>query len=243
MKRFNFVFNEKSNTVFQQHAKKKKSRRNVNKTFFLLLALSAYNYSYSQYYDVNVRVTDMTPRFNGYKPMDMNNNNSQPIRLINDNLNTNTNYNTNYKSPADYRREAQEREMRDLEIERMKLENERLRRQNASNSKNNSNSSTTNRATTSQRSSSTANRTSTSQNRTSTTNRTTTSQSNSSASRYMTIKSEIPLRESASVNSRAIYQCPKGARVEVLNNSGEAYYRVHINGHVGYVSKSYLTNP
>jgi len=227
MKQFNFAFNVKSNTIFQKHSKKKKTKRSMYKTFFLLLALSAYNYSYSQYYDVNVRVTDMTPRFNGYKPMEPTKW-AEPAR-INDNLN-NEFKSPEFKSPADYRREAQEREMRDLEIERMKLENERLRQQNASNSRNNSNSSTTNRAT------------ATSRSNTSTTNRATTSQ-RSSSSNNITIKSEIPLRESANVNSRAIYQCPKGARVEILDKSGEVYYRVRINGHVGYVSKSYLTNP
>jgi hypothetical protein len=55
-----------------------------------------------------------------------------------------------------------------------------------------------------------------------------------------TTTSSIPLREKANVNSRAIYQCPQNATVYIIDNSGDVYFRVHVNGYNGYISKGYL---
>ena len=51
---------------------------------------------------------------------------------------------------------------------------------------------------------------------------------------------EVPLRESPNVNSREIYKCPKNASVYVIDNKGDIYFKVNVNGHVGYVSKKNL---
>ena len=51
---------------------------------------------------------------------------------------------------------------------------------------------------------------------------------------------EIPLRSEPSVNSKQIYLCPKGAEVQVLDNSGKQYHKIAINGKTGFISKEYL---
>jgi serine/threonine protein kinase len=51
---------------------------------------------------------------------------------------------------------------------------------------------------------------------------------------------EPPLREHPNVNSRELYRCPKNATVYVVDNSGEAFFKVRVNGYVGYVSKIFL---
>ncbi len=51
---------------------------------------------------------------------------------------------------------------------------------------------------------------------------------------------EPPLRESPGISSREIYNCPKNAEVCVLDTADKVFYKVIINGHVGYVSKGFL---
>src|SRR5690606_5627176 len=51
---------------------------------------------------------------------------------------------------------------------------------------------------------------------------------------------ELPLRSEPNVSSREIYKCPKNATVYVIDNSGEIFFKVHVNGYTGYVSKGYL---
>lgn len=194
MKHLNFMFSKKGQ---------------VNKVFFILLALCATSYSYSQSKTINVRVTDATTRFVEYEPTEVTNLNPSTGVDVNS-----SNFQIDYKSPADHRKEYQEQQMRDLQIERMRLENEQLRQQNNA-----------------------------AKSQTSTTKRNTaTSQNTGSYKHTPTIKESIPLREKANVNSREIYQCPKGAKVEILDNSGSVYYKVRVNGYTGYVSKGYINN-
>lgn len=51
---------------------------------------------------------------------------------------------------------------------------------------------------------------------------------------------EVPLREKPSVNSREIYKCPKNATVFVIDNTGEIFFKVYVNGYTGYLSKGFL---
>ena len=51
---------------------------------------------------------------------------------------------------------------------------------------------------------------------------------------------EVPLRELPSINSREIYKCPKNATIYVLENKGELFFKVNVDGRVGYVSKKLL---
>jgi len=51
---------------------------------------------------------------------------------------------------------------------------------------------------------------------------------------------EVSLREAPNVNSREIYKCPKNATVYVLDNKEELYFKVRVDGMVGYVSKNTL---
>ncbi len=55
--------------------------------------------------------------------------------------------------------------------------------------------------------------------------------------------SEIPMRIEPKMNSKVIYRCPNNAKVVVLDSRGELYYKVSVNGHIGYVSKSFLKKP
>ncbi|KAA6345149.1 hypothetical protein EZS27_007263 [termite gut metagenome] len=55
-----------------------------------------------------------------------------------------------------------------------------------------------------------------------------------------TTRNKVPLREWSNVNSPEIYQCPQNATVYVIDNSGDVYFRVHVNGYTGYISKGYL---
>lgn len=49
-----------------------------------------------------------------------------------------------------------------------------------------------------------------------------------------------PLRKAPSYSSKTIYNCPKNAQVEVLDNSREMYYKVKVNGYTGYIAKGHL---
>lgn len=49
-----------------------------------------------------------------------------------------------------------------------------------------------------------------------------------------------PLRETPSLEGILIYSCPRNARVCILEKSSGIYYRVRVNGRVGYVSKGFL---
>lgn len=51
---------------------------------------------------------------------------------------------------------------------------------------------------------------------------------------------ELPLRVEPNVNSREIYKCPKNSIIYVIDNSGEVYFKVYVNGYTGYLSKGYL---
>ena len=51
---------------------------------------------------------------------------------------------------------------------------------------------------------------------------------------------DVPLRTLPNVNSEVVYTCPIDAKVFVLNNDHETYYRVYVNGFYGYVSKHLL---
>ena len=53
---------------------------------------------------------------------------------------------------------------------------------------------------------------------------------------------EIPLRIAPKVTSREIYKCPKNALVNVIEISDDIYCKVNVNGHVGYITKSFLYN-
>lgn len=50
---------------------------------------------------------------------------------------------------------------------------------------------------------------------------------------------EVPLREKPSVNSREIYKCPKNSTIYVIDNSGELFFKVYVNGYTGYLSKDF----
>lgn len=51
---------------------------------------------------------------------------------------------------------------------------------------------------------------------------------------------EVPLRSEPNVNSREVYKCPKNATVYVIDNSGEIFFKVYVNGYTGYLSKGFL---
>lgn len=51
---------------------------------------------------------------------------------------------------------------------------------------------------------------------------------------------EIPLRSAPRVTSREIYRCPIDALVYVIENSNDIYCKVNVNGHVGYITKTFL---
>tara|TARA_R100000306_G_scaffold62450_2_gene70353 strand:- start:1112 stop:3817 length:2706 start_codon:yes stop_codon:yes gene_type:complete len=51
---------------------------------------------------------------------------------------------------------------------------------------------------------------------------------------------EIPLRSSASAGGLEIYKCPKNADVYVIDKTTDNYFKVYVNGNVGYVTKNYL---
>lgn len=50
---------------------------------------------------------------------------------------------------------------------------------------------------------------------------------------------EISLRKAPKGKSRVIYKCPKNALVNVIEISDDTYYKVNVNGHVGYITKSF----
>jgi len=49
------------------------------------------------------------------------------------------------------------------------------------------------------------------------------------------------LRNYPDSDSNEIYNCPKGATVYVLSKVYDKYYRIKVNGYVGYIFKNYLT--
>ncbi len=51
---------------------------------------------------------------------------------------------------------------------------------------------------------------------------------------------KVPLRSEPSLNSTVRYECPKNATVKVIDNTGEIFYKVIVNGYSGYVSKKLL---
>jgi hypothetical protein len=51
---------------------------------------------------------------------------------------------------------------------------------------------------------------------------------------------EAPLREAPDINSNALYYCPRSSKVYVLENSDTIYWKVSVNGHIGYMSKSLI---
>ncbi len=51
---------------------------------------------------------------------------------------------------------------------------------------------------------------------------------------------EVPLREQPNVNSIEVYKCPKNATVYVIDNTGETFFKVYVNGYTGYLSKGFL---
>jgi len=50
----------------------------------------------------------------------------------------------------------------------------------------------------------------------------------------------VPLRSEPNINSRELYQCPKWATVYVIDDSGEIFYKVSVDGRIGYLSKGFL---
>jgi hypothetical protein len=48
------------------------------------------------------------------------------------------------------------------------------------------------------------------------------------------------IRVEPNVNSEEVYICPENAKIYVLNNNGEFYFKVHVNGHTGFISKVLL---
>lgn len=55
--------------------------------------------------------------------------------------------------------------------------------------------------------------------------------------------SDIALRKKPKTKSDIIYLCPNDAKVFVIDNRGEFYCKVSVNGHIGYVLKSFLKKP
>ena len=51
---------------------------------------------------------------------------------------------------------------------------------------------------------------------------------------------DAPLRAIPNINAEVIYRCPRGAYIYVLDSSGEIYSKVHVDGHVGHLSKTFL---
>ncbi len=52
---------------------------------------------------------------------------------------------------------------------------------------------------------------------------------------------DLPLRSQPSVSALEIYKCPKNATIYVIDNSGDLYFKVYVNGYTGYISKQWLT--
>lgn len=50
----------------------------------------------------------------------------------------------------------------------------------------------------------------------------------------------VPLRNSPDPNAKEIYRCPKEATVYVIDNKGDLYFKVYVNGYTGYLSKGFL---
>lgn len=51
---------------------------------------------------------------------------------------------------------------------------------------------------------------------------------------------ELPIREYPRANSRELYYCPTNAKIYVIEKSSGIYYKVHVNGYTGYLTKHYL---
>jgi len=50
----------------------------------------------------------------------------------------------------------------------------------------------------------------------------------------------LPLREHPDPYSKDIYLCPDDAVIYVIEESGDSYFKVHVNGHTGYLSKLFI---
>lgn len=50
----------------------------------------------------------------------------------------------------------------------------------------------------------------------------------------------VPVRSQPNVESYKIYECPKNSTVFVIDNTGDFFYKVSVDGNTGYVSKSTL---
>jgi len=48
------------------------------------------------------------------------------------------------------------------------------------------------------------------------------------------------IRVEPNVNSEQVYSCPGNAKIYVLDNNGRFYFKVHVNGHTGFISKVLL---
>ena len=57
----------------------------------------------------------------------------------------------------------------------------------------------------------------------------------------VTASSSLRLRSQASTSSATLAKAPKGTRVEVLEDAVNGWYKVSLNGTVGYMSADYLT--
>jgi clan AA aspartic protease (TIGR02281 family) len=51
---------------------------------------------------------------------------------------------------------------------------------------------------------------------------------------------EIPIRTEPNVNSREVYSCPKNAKVYVIDNNDEIFFKVYVNGYTGYLTSGFL---
>ena len=51
---------------------------------------------------------------------------------------------------------------------------------------------------------------------------------------------KVPLRKGPDIESKEIYSCPKDAIVYVIDDTGETYIKVEVNGKIGYLSKLFL---
>ncbi|MBK8723403.1 MAG: retroviral-like aspartic protease family protein [Saprospiraceae bacterium] len=51
---------------------------------------------------------------------------------------------------------------------------------------------------------------------------------------------EIPLRDKSGIDGIELYKCPKNATIYVIDNSGQEYFKVYVNGYTGYLRNHWL---
>lgn len=51
---------------------------------------------------------------------------------------------------------------------------------------------------------------------------------------------EIPLRKVPNFNSEIVYKCPKDSFIYVIDNSKSDFYKVSVNGNIGYLTTGFL---